>query len=96
MRRNSGCQRREDGFAQVGVSSSTAQAHREIPRAAVYVDKMFNGTKPADLPIEQSTSFESVVDGLRQFSRHRRSVNSMDLRLRRSSISHSQPSLGAA
>jgi putative ABC transport system substrate-binding protein len=43
------------------MSYSVNYAHRYF-RAATFVNKIFNGTKPSDLPIEHPTKFELVLN----------------------------------
>ena len=50
-------------YAEAGSLLSYGATQREMQgRAAVLVDKIFKGTKPADLPVEQPVKYELVIN----------------------------------
>jgi putative ABC transport system substrate-binding protein len=50
-------------FAEEGGLMSYSPRHADLyRRATTYIDKILKGSKPADLPVEQPTKFELVIN----------------------------------
>lgn len=51
-----------DFVASGGLMSYGADQTEPYRRVAVMVDKILKGTKPADIPVEQPTKFEFIIN----------------------------------
>jgi putative ABC transport system substrate-binding protein len=51
-----------DAVFEGGLMSYAADPVAQIRQAATYVAKILRGAKPADLPVQQPTKFEFIVN----------------------------------
>jgi putative ABC transport system substrate-binding protein len=52
----------KDNVAAVGLMSYGADFHYMYRHAAIYIDKILKGEKPSDLPVEQASKYDLVLN----------------------------------
>jgi putative ABC transport system substrate-binding protein len=51
-----------EGVDAGGLMSYGVNIHEMMRRGATYLDKILKGAKPSDLPVEQATSFDLIIN----------------------------------
>jgi ABC-type uncharacterized transport system substrate-binding protein len=49
-------------FVDIGGFMALGPSYPDLYRRSAALDKIFKGTKPADLPVEQPTKYEMIVN----------------------------------
>ncbi len=52
----------QEGHTPVGLITYSANTRDLFRRAATFVDRILKGAKPGDLPVEQATRFDLVIN----------------------------------
>ena len=51
-----------DNVAAGGLMSYAPDQHELTRRAAIYIDKILRGAKPSEIPVEQASTYQLVIN----------------------------------